>query len=152
MLGSRLSSVLRWAKLFIICCIFSIDIANLGMVNIALPSIREDLDFDEGSLQWILTADSLTYGSFLMVGGRAGDLFSLYHIILVGLTIFNVSTLACALVSDCIGLVVARAFQGLGASLTVPCAQASISILFPEPHTRVKAYAIWGATGSTGFV
>ncbi|KAI5242559.1 hypothetical protein E4T42_07640 [Aureobasidium subglaciale] len=112
MFGSGLSSVLRWAKLFIICCIFFIDIANFGMVNIALPSIREDLDFDEGSLQWILTAYSLTYGSFLMVGGRAGDLFNLSHIILVGLTIFNASTLACALVSDRIGLVVARAFQG----------------------------------------
>ncbi|KAF9636612.1 aminotriazole resistance protein [Lasiodiplodia theobromae] len=145
-------TALRWARLALVCLIFFIDIASLGMCTIALPSMKSDLGFDQGSLQWVLTAYALTFGGFLMVGGRLGDVFEHKFIIQVGMSLFNIATLVCGVVPNKIGLVVGRAFQGLAAALTIPSAQALVSLLFEDPKSRVLAFGVWGATGSTGFV
>ncbi|KAK7432506.1 hypothetical protein QQZ08_001071 [Neonectria magnoliae] len=140
------------ATLIIVCLVFFIDIANIGMANIALPTIQQKLGYDDGSLQWILTAYSLTFGGFLMAGGRFGDIFGHTNTLIFGMTLFNIATLICALLSDKIGLVVARAFQGLAAAFTVPAAQSLVALSFENPQTRVKAFGAWGAAGSSGFV
>ncbi|KAK7421372.1 hypothetical protein QQX98_002266 [Neonectria punicea] len=140
------------ATLIIVCLVFFIDIANIGMANIALPTIQQKLGYDDGSLQWILTAYSLTFGGFLMAGGRFGDIFGHTNTLIFGMTLFNIATLVCALLGDKIGLVVARAFQGLAAAFTVPAAQSLVALSFEDPETRVKAFGAWGAAGSSGFV
>ncbi|KAF4991223.1 hypothetical protein FDECE_14115 [Fusarium decemcellulare] len=146
------ASAAPFATLVIVCLVFFVDIANIGMANIALPTIQDKLGYDDGALQWVLTAYALTFGGFLMAGGRLGDIFGHSHILIFGMTLFNIATLVCGLVNDRIGLVVARAFQGLAAAFTVPSAQSLVALSFENPQTRVKAFGAWGAAGSTGFV
>ncbi|KAF4622658.1 hypothetical protein G7Y89_g14368 [Cudoniella acicularis] len=143
---------LRWVQLAIVCLTFFIDIANLGMCTIALPTIQSDLGFSQGALQWVLTAYSLTYGGFLVIGGRLGDIFGQEMTLKISMGFFNIFTLACALAPTQIGLVVSRAFQGIAAAFTIPAAQASVAHLFPEPRMRGLALSWWGASGSLGFV
>ncbi|KAM5343579.1 hypothetical protein ACJ41O_012116 [Fusarium nematophilum] len=147
--GSKAAAI---ATLVIVCLVFFVDIANVGMANIALPTIQQSLGYDDGSLQWVLTAYALTFGGFLMAGGRLGDIFGHRNILILGMTLFNAATLVCGLVNDKIGLVVARALQGLAAAFTVPPAQSLVSLSFEDPQARVKAFGAWGAAGSTGFV
>ncbi|KYK57277.1 aminotriazole resistance protein [Drechmeria coniospora] len=152
MAGGRPRKAASIATLIIVCLVFFVDIANIGMANIALPTIQETLGYDDGSLQWVLTAYALTFGGFLMAGGRLGDIFGHRNILVFGMTLFNLATLVCALVQDKIGLVVGRAFQGLAAALTIPAAQSLVALSFDDPQSRIKAFGAWGAAGSTGFV
>ncbi|KAI0544202.1 aminotriazole resistance protein [Xylaria curta] len=138
--------------LIIVCLVFFLDIANLGMANIALPTIQRDLGYDDGTLQWVLTAYALTYGGFLMAGGRLGDIFGHGNVLIFGMSLFNVASLICALVNDQIGLIVGRALQGLGAAFTIPSAQSLVALAFEDPQERVTAFAVWGGSGSSGFV
>ncbi|KAI0419622.1 aminotriazole resistance protein [Xylaria grammica] len=148
----RTGRVLQYIRLAVICLTTFVDISSLGMATIALPTIKKELDFDEGSLQWVLTAYSLTYGGLLMVGGRLGDIFGQELMLKVSMFAFNVFTLICALVPNKIGFLVARALQGLAAALTIPSAQAMTKHLFPDPHEHALALAWWGGTGAVGFV
>ncbi|KID84427.1 Major facilitator superfamily domain, general substrate transporter [Metarhizium guizhouense ARSEF 977] len=152
MADNGLNKAATFATLFIVCGAFFIDIANLGMANIALPTIQKALGFDDGTLQWVLTAYALTFGGFLMACGRLGDIFGHGNILLLGMTLFNAATLLCALIDNQVGLVIGRAVQGLGAAFTIPPAQSMVSLLFQDPSARIKAFAAWGACGSTGFV
>ncbi|KFG77667.1 putative aminotriazole resistance protein [Metarhizium anisopliae] len=152
MADNSLNKAATFATLFIVCGAFFIDIANLGMANIALPTIQKALGFDDGTLQWVLTAYALTFGGFLMACGRLGDIFGHGNILLLGMTLFNAATLLCALIDNQVGLVIGRAVQGLGAAFTIPPAQSMVSLLFQDPSARIKAFAAWGACGSTGFV
>ncbi|KAF2971663.1 hypothetical protein GQX73_g1883 [Xylaria multiplex] len=163
--GGRL---LQYTRLAVICLTQFVDIASLGMATIALPTIKDELGFDEGSLQWVLTAYSLTYGGLLMVGGRLGDIFGQELMLKISMFAFNVFTLICALVPNSIGFLVARALQGpvprssylesktfvagLAAAFTIPSAQAMTKHLFPNPDEHALALAWWGATGAVGFV
>ncbi|KAJ2986632.1 hypothetical protein NUW58_g4934 [Xylaria curta] len=143
---------LQYIRLAVICLTQFVDIASLGMATIALPTIKEELGFDEGSLQWVLTAYSLTYGGLLMVGGRLGDIFGQELMLKVSMFAFNIFTLISALVPNSIGFLVARALQGLAAAFTIPSAQAMTKHLFPDPREHALALAWWGATGAVGFV
>ncbi|KAH9868109.1 hypothetical protein J1614_007181 [Plenodomus biglobosus] len=145
-------TIFQFIRLSIICTAFFVDIANLGMCTIALPTIKHELSFDEGSLQWVMTAYALTYGGFLMVGGRLGDIFGQEPVFKLSMIVFLIFTLICALVTNKIGFLVSRAMQGLAAAFTVPSAQAMIGHLFPEPKAHALALSWWGATGSMGFV
>ncbi|KAI8623057.1 aminotriazole resistance protein [Xylariaceae sp. FL1651] len=151
-MATRTGRALQILRLAVICLTTFVDIASLGMATIALPTIKEELGYDEGSLQWVLTAYSLTYGGLLMVGGRLGDIFSQELMLKLSMFAFNVFTLICALVSSNIGFLVARALQGLAAALTIPSAQAMTKHLFPDPKEHALALGWWGATGSVGFV
>ncbi|KAI0409178.1 aminotriazole resistance protein [Xylaria palmicola] len=146
------SAVLAWARLIIVCLVFFIDSATLVMANIALPTIKADLGFDDGSLQWVLTAYALTFGGFLLAFGRLCDVFGHKNVLIFGLTLFNASSVVCAAVHDKVGLNIGRAFQGLGAAAAIPSAQSILSLTFDDPHKRNIAFAMWGASGSTGFV
>ncbi|PSR81371.1 aminotriazole resistance protein [Coniella lustricola] len=134
----------QWSRLAIICVTFFVDIGNLGMCTIALPTIKNELGFDESSLQW--------YGGFLMVGGRLGDILGQEIVLKVSMVAFTVFTLVCALVSSDIGFLVSRALQGMAAAFTIPSAQAMIGHVFPDPKEHALALSWWGATGSMGFV
>ncbi|KAI1261345.1 aminotriazole resistance protein [Xylariaceae sp. FL1019] len=145
-------AALAWARLIVVCLVFFIDSATLVMANIALPTIKNDLNFDDGSLQWVLTAYALTFGGFLLAFGRLCDVFGHKSILIFGLTLFNVSSVVCAAAHNQIGLNIGRAFQGIGAAAAIPSAQSILSLTFDDPHKRNIAFAMWGASGSTGFV
>ncbi|RAH48785.1 MFS general substrate transporter [Aspergillus brunneoviolaceus CBS 621.78] len=129
---------IRLAILVLVCLVILIDTANVGMANIALPTIKEALGYNEGDLQRILTAYSLTFGGFLMTSGRLGDIFGHRMILLLGMTL--------------LGLIIGRAFQGLAAAFTIPSAQSLVALAFENPKARVRAFGAWGACGSSGFV
>ncbi|KAI2626411.1 aminotriazole resistance protein [Xylaria nigripes] len=152
MASNSLTTAASIATLIVVCLVFFVDIANLGMANIALPTIQKSLGYDDGTLQWVLTAYSLAFGGLLMAGGRLGDIFGHRSVLIFGMTLFNIATLICALVRDPIGFLIGRAFQGVAAAFTIPSAQSLVALSFEDPQSRVRAFATWGASGSTGFV
>ncbi|KAL1640292.1 hypothetical protein SLS58_007108 [Diplodia intermedia] len=129
-----------------------LDLANLSAITIALPTIQENFDVDVGNLQWMISAYALTFGGFLLLGGRGGDIFGHRRVLLFGMVFFALFSLVCALSPTFIGLVIARAFQGIGAAFTIPPAQAHVALYFTEPTKKAKALGIWGAAGSLGFI
>ncbi|KAI0397032.1 aminotriazole resistance protein [Xylariaceae sp. FL0594] len=152
MATGSLTTAASIATLIVVCLVFFIDIANLGMANIALPTIQKALVLDDGTLQWVLTAYALAFGGLLMAGGRLGDIFGHRNVLIFGMSLFNIATLICALVRNQIGFLIGRAFQGVAAAFTIPSAQSLVALSFEDPQSRVKAFAAWGACGSSGFV
>lgn len=114
------------------------------IVNVALPSIREDLGFSETSLAWVVNAYLLTFGGFLLLAGRLGDLFGARRLFVVGLVLFTVASLACGLATSQEALVGARALQGLGGAIVASLALALVFGLFTEPAEQAKAMGIFG--------
>ncbi|KIL88594.1 hypothetical protein FAVG1_07839 [Fusarium avenaceum] len=149
---SRREKALAIFTVGIACLTFFVDNASLGMANITLPDIKKSLDFNDGSLQWVLTAYSIMYGGFLMAGGRLCDVFEQKVMLLAGMTIFNASTLMCALAQNQITLIIGRGIQGFAAAATIPAAQSLVSLSFEDPTARIRAFGVWGASGSLGFV
>ncbi len=119
-------------------------VLDTTIVNVALPSIREDLAFTETSLVWVVNAYMLTYGGFLLLGGRLGDLYGQRRLFLLGTTLFTLASLACGLAGSQGLLVVARAVQGLGGAVVSAIALSLIMNLFTEPVERAKAMGIYG--------
>ncbi|OJD33173.1 mfs transporter [Diplodia corticola] len=138
--------------LAVVCSAMFLDLANLSAITIALPTIQENFDVDVANLQWMISAYALTFGGFLLLGGRGGDIFGHRRVLLFGMTFFALFSLVCALSPTFIGLVIARAFQGIGAAFTIPPAQAHVALYFTEPAKKAKALGIWGAAGSLGFI
>lgn len=122
---------------------------DITVVNVALPSIAEDLAFPAGDLQWVITAYVLFTGGLLMLGGRATDLFGRRRVFLAGITIFTLSSLASGLAPSPEALIVARATQGLGAAMLTPGALAIVTTTYAGSQ-RNAALAAWGAIGSAG--
>ncbi|KAI9825370.1 MAG: hypothetical protein M1819_000536 [Sarea resinae] len=129
-----------------------LDLANLSAITIALPTIQKELHVSISNLQWMISAYALTFGGFLMLGGRGGDIFGHRPVLLFGMSFFALFTLVCAMAPTFIGLVIARAFQGIGAAFTIPSAQAHIALHFPVPAKKATALGFWGASGSLGFI
>jgi EmrB/QacA subfamily drug resistance transporter len=119
-------------------------VLDTTIVNVALPSIREDLKFSETSLVWVVNAYMLTFGGFLLLGGRLGDLYGHRRLFLIGLTLFTLASLACGLSHSQGLLVTARAVQGLGGAVVTAVALSLIMNLFTEPADRAKAMGIYG--------
>ena len=107
----------RWAALYVLCAGFMMIVLDVTIVNVALPSIREDLGFSETSLAWVVNAYLLTYGGFLLLGGRLGDLFGHRRLFLAGITLFTASSLVCGLSTTQGMLIAARSVQGLGGAV-----------------------------------
>src|SRR5919106_3592950 len=104
----------RWLALYVLCAGVLMIVLDTTIVNVALPSIRQDLGFSETSLVWVVNAYMLTYGGFLLLGGRLGDLYGRRRLFLMGLTFFTIASVVCGLSSSQAVLVAARAIQGLG--------------------------------------
>jgi EmrB/QacA subfamily drug resistance transporter len=140
----------RWWALALLCSAFFMVILDVSIVNVALPSIERKLHFSQSDLQWILSAYALTFGGFLLLGGRVADLLGRRRVFMVGVALFTLASLACGLSNSEGTLIAARAVQGLGAAILSPAALSIISTTFQEGSERNKALGIWGAMGGAG--
>src|SRR6266568_3423987 len=140
----------RWLALYVLCLGTLMIVLDVTIVNVALPSIRGDLHFTGSSLAWVVNAYLLTYGGFLLLGGRLGDLFGARRLFLFGLALFTLSSLACGLANSQAFLISARAIQGLGGAVVSAVSFALIMNLFTEPAERAKAMGIAGFVASGG--
>ena len=140
----------RWWALALLCSAYFMVILDVSIVNVALPSIQEDLHFSPGDLQWVLSAYALTFGGFLLLGGRTADLLGRRRVFMVGVALFTAASLVCGLSTSEGMLIGARAVQGLGAAILSPAALSIITTTFEEGSERNKALGIWGAMGGSG--
>jgi EmrB/QacA subfamily drug resistance transporter len=140
----------RWLALIVLCLGDLMIVLDGTIVNVALPSIRDDLGFTETSLAWVVNGYLLTFGGFLLLGGRLGDLFGQRRMFLIGIALFTAASLACGLATTQGFLVAARAVQGLGGALVSAVALSLIMTLFTEPAERAKAMGIFGFVLSGG--
>jgi EmrB/QacA subfamily drug resistance transporter len=127
-----------------LCMVGFLDFVDASIVNVALPSIRRDLDFSLQNLQWILSGYLLTYGGFMLLGGRAADLLGRRRVLLAGIVVFAASSLAGSLAQDPAMLVGARLVQGLGAAMMVPAALSILTTTFTDGRDRHTALGAWG--------
>jgi EmrB/QacA subfamily drug resistance transporter len=131
--------------LLLLCAVQFLDIVDSSIVNVALPSIRADLGFSQQGLQWVLSGYVLTYGGFLLLGGRAADLLGRRRLLVAGTIVFAVCSLAGGLASSAGMLVAARLAQGVGAALMAPAGLSILTTTFREGRDRNKALGAWGA-------
>src|SRR4249919_1878924 len=140
----------RWLALVVLCLGDLMIVLDTTIVNVALPSIREDLGFSESSLAWVVNAYLLTFGGFLLLGGRLGDLYGHRRLFLIGLAVFTSASLACGLAGSQTFLVAARAVQGVGGAIVAAVALSLIMTLFTEPAERAKAMGVIGFVAAGG--
>lgn len=140
----------RWWALYVLCSGVLMIVLDTTIVNVALPSIREDLEFTETSLVWVVNAYILTFGGFLLLGGRLGDLYGHRRVFLIGLIGFTAASVACGLAQSQAMLIAARALQGIGGAVVSAVALSLIMDLFTESTERAKAMGIYGFVCSAG--
>ncbi len=152
--GGRMTStspnINRWRAFALLAVSFFMTIIDLTIVNVSLPTIGRDLHFSATSLQWVVTAYALTFGGFMLLGGRAADLLGRRRILMVGLSLFTAASLGAALSTSEVSLIAARAVQGLGAAIMLPAALSIVMNMFEEGAERNKALGIWGGLGAGG--
>src|SRR3982751_2071288 len=140
----------RWLALYVLCLASLMIVLDVTIVGVALPSIRADLGFSETSLAWVVNAYLLTYGGFLLLGGRLGDLFGHRRLFIVGISVFTLASLACGLATTEWFLVAARSVQGVGGAVASAVSLSLMMGLFTEPADRAKAMGIFGFVASGG--
>jgi EmrB/QacA subfamily drug resistance transporter len=139
----------RWFCLYLLCAGVLMIVLDATIVNVALPSIREDLHFGK-SLVWVVNAYLLTFGGFLLLGGRLGDLFGQRRLFLFGITLFSLASLACGIANTQELLIGARAVQGLGGAVVNAVALSLIMSIFTEPGERAQAMGVYGFVCASG--
>lgn len=149
--GDRLSHRQRFVALLLLCTAQLMAILDISIVNIAIPTIQKELGLDTAALQWIVTAYVLTFGGFLLVGGRLGDLYGRRRMLLTGLALFTGASALGGLSADLTMLLAARAGQGLGGAIITPTVVSFITGLFREGPERNKALGLLGAVTGAGF-
>jgi EmrB/QacA subfamily drug resistance transporter len=122
-------------------------VLDIAIVNVALPSIQQDLDVSQSTLQWVVIAYGLILGGFLLLGGRMADLLGRRRILLAGMTIFSAASLVAGIAQSSAVLIAARGFQGFGAALVAPAALSIVAVTFSEGPARNRALGIYGAIG-----
>ncbi|HEX7962092.1 MAG TPA: DHA2 family efflux MFS transporter permease subunit [Terriglobales bacterium] len=140
----------RWLALGVLCLGSLMIVLDATIVNVALPSIREELGFSETSLAWVVNAYLLTFGGFLLLGGRLGDLFGSRRLFLIGIALFTVASLACGLAHTQWFLITARGIQGLGGAIVSAVSLSLIMNLFTEPADRARAMGVFGFVSAGG--
>jgi EmrB/QacA subfamily drug resistance transporter len=140
----------RWVALAVIVAAQFMVVLDVAIVNVALPSIKNDLHFSQESLQWVITAYSLLFGGVLLLGGRLADLLGRRRLFIAGLALFTVSSLLDGLAWSSGSLIAFRAIQGLGAALLSPAALSILTTTFREGRERNVALGIWGAASGSG--
>jgi EmrB/QacA subfamily drug resistance transporter len=146
MLSTRRGALL----LSLLCTVQFLDIIDSSIMNVALPSIRSDLGFTQQSLQWVLSGYLVTYGGFLLLGGRAADLLGRRRMLVAGTALFALCSLAGGLATNAETLVAARVAQGIGAALMAPAGLSILTTSFPEGRDRTLALGAWGAVSGLG--
>jgi EmrB/QacA subfamily drug resistance transporter len=139
----------RWRAFAVLAVSYFMAIVDFTIVNVALPTIGRELHFSESNLQWVVTAYALTFGGFLLLGGRAADLLGRRRILMVGLGLFTAASLGAGLATSAGFLIAMRALQGLGAAVVLPAALSTVTNMFSEGAERNKALGAWGAIGGT---
>src|SRR5580704_2360603 len=145
-----MTQVHRWRAFAVLAVSFFMTVADLAIVNVALPTIGRELHMAESSLQWVVTGYALTFGGFLLLGGRAADLLGRRRILMAGLAVFTAASLGCGLATAEGFLIAMRFLQGLGAAIVLPAALSIVMNMFPEGAERNKALGVWGAIGASG--
>jgi len=140
----------KWLVLAVVGAAFFMTILDVAIVNVAIPSIQKDLGIAESTVQWVITAYAITFGGFLLLGGRMADLLGRRSIFVVGLVLFTLASLTCGLASNAGTLIASRAVQGVGAAIISPAALSIVTTTFDEGAQRNKALGIWGALGGSG--
>jgi EmrB/QacA subfamily drug resistance transporter len=140
----------RWLALYVLCLGDIMIVLDGTIVNVALPSIRADLGFSQASLAWVVNGYLLTFGGFLLLGGRLGDLFGHRRLFLIGISVFTAASLACGLATSQTFLIAARAVQGFGGAIVSVVVLSLIMIMFTEPAERAKAMGVVGFVLSGG--
>ena len=140
----------RWIALALLAMAQFVVVLDASIVNVALPTIGEALDFSESNLPWVVNAYVLTFGGFLLLGGRLADLLGRRRVFMAGLVLFAIASLAGGLASNSGQLIAARAVQGLGAAILSPAALSIVATTFRDGAERNKALGIWGAVAGSG--
>ena len=144
------SDTRKWIALVLLCATQFMVVLDVAIVNVALPSIQTALGFSQENLQWVVSAYTLTFGGFLLLGGRTADLLGRRRVFLAGLALFSAASLACGLAQSDTFLIAARAVQGVGAAVISPGALSILMTTFREGSERNKALGIWGAIAGIG--
>jgi len=145
-----LSSRRGIAILLLLCLVQFMDVLDAAILNVALPSIKRDLGFTQESLQWVVNGYILTYGGFLLLGGRVADLLGRRRVLVTGLTVFAGSSLIGGLAQNSSMLIGARFAQGLGAAMLSPAALSTLTTTFRSDRDRHSALGVWAAVSGLG--
>jgi EmrB/QacA subfamily drug resistance transporter len=140
----------RWRAFAVLAVAYFMTIVDLTIVNVALPTIGEKLHFSESNLQWVVTSYGITFGGFLLLGGRAADLLGRRRVLMAGLATFTAASLGCALATSDSFLIGMRGVQGIGAAIVLPAALSIVMNMFEEGPERNKALGVWGGIGAGG--
>ena len=140
----------RWIALYVLCLASLMIVLDMTIVNVALPSIKNDLGFSETSLAWVVNAYLLTYGGCLLLGGRLGDLLGHRRLFLIGIVLFTLASLACGTATGKGFLIAARAVQGIGGAVASAVSLSLMMMLFTEAGERAKAMGIFGFVAAGG--
>src|SRR5437764_8538207 len=140
----------RWLALYVLCTGVLMIVLDVTIVNVALPSIQEDLGFSAAGLAWVVNAYLIAFGGLLLLVGRLGDLIGRRTVFLAGLAVFTLSSLVCGLAQSEGMLVGARFVQGIGGAMTSAVALGMIVTLFPEPRDQAKAIGVYAFVASAG--
>ncbi len=140
----------RWLALVLLCSAQFVVVLDASIVNVALPSIGEALSFSQENLPWVVNAYVLTFGGFLLLGGRTADLLGRRRVFMAGLMLVAVASLAAGFAVNEGQLIVARAAQGLGAAIISPAALSIVTTIFKDGSERNKALGVWGAVAGSG--
>jgi len=144
------SSRNRWAALVLIVSAQFMVVLDMSIVNVALASIKSSLDFSQASLQWVITAYAITFGGFLLLGGRLGDLYGHRRLFIGGIALFTLASLACGSATSQGTLVAARVVQGFGGAVVSAVSLSLMVSLFLEPADRAKAMGVFGFVAAGG--
>src|SRR3954470_2177341 len=140
----------RWTALYVLCAGVLMIVLDVTIVNVALPSIQDDLGFSSSSLAWVVTAYLIAFGGLLLLAGRLGDLIGRRTIFLAGLAVFTAASLACGLAQSQGVLVGARFVQGIGGAMASAVVLGMIVTMFPQPRDQAKAIGVFAFVASAG--
>jgi EmrB/QacA subfamily drug resistance transporter len=140
----------RWIALYVLCAGMLMIVLDVTVVNVALPSIQDDLGFSQSSLAWVVNAYLIAFGGLLLLAGRFGDILGRKRVFLAGLALFTVASLLCGVSQTEEMLVVSRFVQGIGGAMTSAVILGMIVTMFPEPREQAKAIGVYGFVASAG--
>jgi EmrB/QacA subfamily drug resistance transporter len=140
----------RWIALYVLCVGVLMIVLDVTVVNVALPSIKEDLGFSQSSLAWVVNAYLIAFGGLLLLAGRLGDLFGRRTVFLAGLAVFTAASVVCGAAQSQGMLVAARFVQGIGGAMTSAVVLGMIVTMFPDPREQAKAIGVYGFVASAG--
>ena len=142
---------LRTRAVLAICCVAQFMVVlDVAIVNVALPQMRESLGLSVAGQQWVVNAYTLTFAGFLMLGGRATDLFGRRRVFMIGLAVFTLCSLIGGMAQTGSWLIVARAAQGVGGAILAPATLSILVTTFTDPGERRRALGAWSATAASG--